>query len=1010
MRKINTFVKTILVLLMIFLIVGNIETIVAQTSGGITGKVTDKATQEALFGANVMIKGTSLGGATDFDGTFLIRNVPVGKQILEVSYIGYVKKSFNVTITANRLLSFDVELDYEVLEGETVIVQGQAKGQLQAINQQLSSTGITNIVSADRIREVPDANAAESVGRLPGVSIKRSSGEGNEVVIRGIQPRLNLITINNIRMPSTNENNTAVGLAGISQYMLDGIEVRKSLRASDDADVVGGIVDLKLATAPKGLQANAILEGMYNGLTKDAGSYRSSINVSNRFFDDKLGVIAQINLEQADRPNYGLSAGYDRDRNENNNRGVYLTNGIYKKYDIIRDRLGATLLLDYKLPKGKIQLNSIYNSFDEDRWERDDKFTSGPNSTKSSVKQMRSVYNEDYTLINSLSLETEVFGVANFDIGAAYTTGHREGKTNAMSFIYDIGLKQPFTDFILEDPYGKTGYDLINNIVDTGSTSKNYMINRMFREDREFEETEGTIQTNLEVPFSISSQISGSFKVGGKIRFKDRNYDYSYDGDTGGIYGGDSDILQQIMEDNPEVEWAPWRAGTGDFYAYPLYGSGDPEKILDDKFALKYFSQRKWIDQIVERASDANWANLPQWYSSVAADLANDYKGDEELHAGYFMLDLNWAKKISLNVGLRYENEETNYSGFGVADVASTPYDKLDTLKNSIRTNEYFLPSATLQFNYSDWGDVRLAYSKSLARPEYYAFIPHYSADIMNSLTGNTQAGYFTAASGAAGNTNLEPAVSNNFDLILSFYNNYIGLFTVGGFYKEIENFFYRKDYRVLAQTILEDNQVLADNNYNHTVPGGQRIIIWENLDDTSFLRGLEFSWQTNLWYLPAPVNGLVLGLNYSKISSSAKYYTSRINQFVPNPATPWIIEETRIDSFQTTSLLDQPNDIFNISVGYDYKDFSMRVAYNFQGKILTWKSDYLESDAYTQDYSRLDLSIRQKLPIDGLSVQFLLSNLTEEVDMSYTYTKDFNNSEQYYGMTGSLGIRYELR
>jgi hypothetical protein len=87
-----------------------------------------------------------------------------------------------------------------------------------------------------------------------------------------------------------------------------------------------------------------------------------------------------------------------------------------------------------------------------------------------------------------------------------------------------------------------------------------------------------------------------------------------------------------------------------------------------------------------------------------------------------------------------------------------------------------------------------------------------------------------------------------------------------------------------------------------------------------------------------------------------------------------------------------------------------MRIAYNFQGKTLSYKGDYVEEDGYTQNYSRLDLSIRQKLPLEGLSVQFLLSNLTEEVDMSYTYTKDFNNNEQFYGMTGSLGIRYELR
>jgi len=57
-----------------------------------------------------------------------------------------------------------------------------------------------------------------------------------------------------------------------------------------------------------------------------------------------------------------------------------------------------------------------------------------------------------------------------------------------------------------------------------------------------------------------------------------------------------------------------------------------------------------------------------------------------------------------------------------------------------------------------------------------------------------------------------------------------------------------------------------------------------------------------------------------------------------------------------------------------------------------------------------LDLSVRQKLPLGGLSVQFLLSNITQEADKSYTYTKEYNNNEQYYGIMGSLGLRYEFK
>ena len=984
-----------------------VSLLTASAQGKLEGFVYDTQSDEPLFGANVMLEGTSLGAATDFEGKFLITSIPAGDYVLLVRYVGYTEKRVPITIQNNRTLREDVKLDFQVIEGEVVTVTAQAESQIQAINQQLSSTGITNIVSQSRIREVPDANAAESVGRLPGISIKRSSGEGNEVVVRGIQPRLNLITINNIRMPSTNQDNSAVGLAGISQYMLDGIEVRKTLRAEDDADVVGGIVDLKLATAPEGLRTNAILEGMYNGLSEKLGSYRSSINLSNRFFDNKLGVIAQVNLEKADRPNHALVATYARNRSAAQGEGVYLGTGNYQKNDIVRDRFGVTLLLDYKLPRGKIQVNSIYNAFDEDRWERNDVLTVSSNiGTIGANKNMRSVIENNYTLVNSFSLETEIFYDATLDIGAAYTSGHREGYTNGMSFYYDGSLSPPIKSSFTRDTFGKTAYDLIPNIIDTGSTSRNYLLSRLFREDRTFDENEASFQANLKVPFNISSQLSGYIKVGGKMRFKDRDYDYSYDGDTGGIYGGDSNILLEIIADNPEIQWAPWVVGTGDFYAYPLYKNGT-DNILDDKFGMKYFADRKWVDQVVNRSKESNWANLVQWYTTVASDLANDYNGDEKLYAGYLMMDLNYGKNISFNAGVRYEKEETDYNGYGVVDIASTPYDKLDTLSNSKRSNEYILPSATLRFNYSDWGDLRVAYSKSIARPEYYAFIPHYSADIRNNLTGGNQAGYaFT--NGAAGNKFLEPAISNNLDLIFSFYGNYIGLFTVGGFYKEIDKFFYIKSFKVID--IDTDNQILRDNEYNFAVPKGSTSIIWKNMENTAYIRGLEFSWQSNLWYLPKPLNGIVLGLNYSKISSSAEYYTSRINQVVPNPATPWIIEETRVDSLQRTALIDQPNDIFNISVGYDYKDFSMRVAYNFQGKTLSYKGEYTEDDGYTHDYSRLDLSVRQKLPIDGLSIQLLLSNLTEEVDKSYTYTQDYNNNEQFYGMTGSLGIRYEFK
>ena len=78
------------------------------------------------------------------------------------------------------------------IEGEIAIVTAQAFGQRAAINQQLASNSVVNIVSAEKIEELPDATAAEAIGRLPGVSLKRSSGEANKVVIRGLSPKYNV--------------------------------------------------------------------------------------------------------------------------------------------------------------------------------------------------------------------------------------------------------------------------------------------------------------------------------------------------------------------------------------------------------------------------------------------------------------------------------------------------------------------------------------------------------------------------------------------------------------------------------------------------------------------------------------------------------------------------------------------------------------------------------------------------------------------------------------------------
>ena len=195
------------------------QSMMAANSGDVKGRVYDRDTKDELPGANIIVVGTSLGAASDMNGDYVIHGVPVGSQTLLVSYVGYKKTTIKINIKEGERLQQDVYLEPAAITGEEVIVTAQAQGQMQAINQQLSSNTISNVVSADRIREIPDANAAESIARLPGISVVRSGGEGQKVTIRGMSPQYNIMMVNGVQMESTDRDNRSVDLNMIaSEY------------------------------------------------------------------------------------------------------------------------------------------------------------------------------------------------------------------------------------------------------------------------------------------------------------------------------------------------------------------------------------------------------------------------------------------------------------------------------------------------------------------------------------------------------------------------------------------------------------------------------------------------------------------------------------------------------------------------------------------------------------------------------------------------------------------------
>jgi hypothetical protein len=246
----------------------------------VQGRVKDAQTGESLPSANVTLVSTGLGAAADINGRYVIRNVPAGSYTIRASYIGYKSSEVHVDIQEGVNVTRDFALENVGIKGEGITVTAQAQGQNQAINRQLAADHLMNVVSSARIQELPDANAAESIGRLPGVSITRYGGEGTKVVIRGLEPKYNVVTVDGVRMASSNAADRSTDLSMISPNILESIEVSKTVTADQDADVIGGTVNFKLREAQGGKEG-LVLSFLRRGGTQVCPTRMINIEITN---------------------------------------------------------------------------------------------------------------------------------------------------------------------------------------------------------------------------------------------------------------------------------------------------------------------------------------------------------------------------------------------------------------------------------------------------------------------------------------------------------------------------------------------------------------------------------------------------------------------------------------------------------------------------------------------------------------------------------------------------------
>jgi TonB-dependent receptor len=929
-----------------------------RKSGRLEGSIIDALTEDKLPGANVMIKGSGLGSASDLNGYFSIPNIPPGSYIILVQYIGYKDKEIPVVVNPGETVEQDIKLDFDILVGDEIVVTAQAEGQLKAINQQLTSDVIMNVVSSEQIQELPDQNVAESIARLPGISVTRQAGEAQGVTIRGLAPKYNQIQIDGVPMSSAASSietgmrglvelsqSRAVDLSVVSQENLQSIEVYKSLTPDMDANTLGGTVNLRLGKADPELLFEARLFGSYNRQEKDVKQYKAYARMSGRFWSNKLGVQLSINSDKRNRGNDGLSAGYDRidvrdQSGELTGETVYkFTSGIVSDERLIRTKHGVNAIFDYDIAGTEL----LFSNFGT--WGNSHRL----GLSRFWVEELRFVNSEteseSYMISNSLRGMHDVFSGLEIE----WNISHYRNKTEI-----------PFNGYI--DWYQKDySGDVLSEMDPKVVHPEDYMAALPTDGELIYKTTEMRIshvadvkyvgKLDIKFPFYLSNQLSGFLKGGGLFKQIERESREK----AANIYRG------RHVGPDPMVD--------------PFFDDYDPNPVLDGKTKLGFSLNADTVSNCWDV-----WRYSPKayWDNPLIARNIN-YDMTEKYSAGYLMLELKtFDNLLTFIPGVRYERSDISGNGyykytFPAPGQPTGDYEP----RQSDETFDYWLPMVNLKVKPAEWLDVRLAVTKTLSRPDFIYRVP-----------------YETVPGVERGEPSLKATTSWNYDINTSLYDNQFGLFTIGIFYKEISNFSYMIEHFIKDSATAYEYGLPPTANYLF-----QKFRHPENTHGISTIKGLEVEYQANLSYLPGLLRNIVFRINYTRLISKSflkKYRT-------------YFDENYRVyydTGFREGPLPTQPSYIANGSIGYDIGGLSIRLSAFFQGENLVGVGNLPESDTYVEAYNRWDFSLRYRFN-NYLSLLMGGVNITNTHDSSSLRGNDKYSSYTTFGSIYDLGLEY---
>ena len=922
--------------------------------GGITGRVTDRS-GGVLQGAQISVDPVGLTAVSDVQGQFFINDLDLGSYTITVTYVGFVKFTQTVNVVAGQAASVEAKLSLQSENQEVLVTAERPSAEAEAINIERTADNIVQVLPAQVIRSLPNANMADALGRLPSVTLERDEGEGKYVQVRGTEPRLTNTTINGINVPSPEPGVRQIKFDAIPADIVESVEINKTLQANMEGDGIGGSVNLVTKTATE--RPTISLSGMggytpiVNGrsLTEEAGTIGERFGASKRF-----GVLIGGSYDWNGRGIDDIEPVPDVATLANGSTVSWKDAMDIREYRYFRTRWGLAGSADYTLGQGSnIYFRGLYSDFHNygERWA----YTLTDNTPGIQLLAPGNVGcptdGTGTTVAPCTAAPTFNAQLRNPDIGVgSLMLGGRHVQTTTW-FSWDLSASRSF--------YGNAPYStaVFNSTLatsacqyDPAATKNQYLPQWNAACFTEGYNPANLALNNINRSLGHSAQLNLQAAGAGAKRYHlgSRLATIEIGGSFRNVHKfADTYRLTLVPNGTVLLSSFPNRLTNNNYYNGGDYKLGYNANY-EDAIAFANANPSAFT-------SSSTFGQDPSFYNLV-----------EKVSAGYVMNTIDLSSRFRLIAGLRLEGTTDRVVNFSVGPSSFTP----NSFSGSYVT---VLPSASLRYAVGSNSYLRFVYARGLSRPQ--------EQDIAQALDWTLAANGGNRGAITFGNANLKAETGDDIDVLFDHYLNPFGIISFGYFYKYLHD-------PIIAHTFFLDNYQPPGG------PLGNWLATQPVNAGSAWISGLEAAYLQHFSSLSGAWGGLGLSANYGYTASG----TSGIPGRSDHPR-----------------LLRMSPNAFNVSPTYDRGRISLRVGLSYnQANIYSYQfADGTPggvtgplSDIYFYTHFQVDAQGSMRLG-KGLSFIMYGLNVNNEVFGFYQGSPLYMIQREYYQPTIGAGFRW---